>query len=118
MIKLLDTDKKLIEKYKKKVHKQFPGAYLLATANGYTIVQEQDDLLLKDILSEFFIPPTTTPVKAWEHAQGNAKIFQNLNRTHPLRIEGMEMEDKMARIEARKTRRDEKSIKSSKFDIY
>lgn len=118
MTKLLDTDKKLIEKYKKKVHKQFPGAYLLATANGYTIVQEQENLQLKDILSEFFIAPAATPVKAWEYAQSNARIFQNLNRTHPLRIEGMEMEDKLARIEARKNRRDERPIKSSKFDIY
>jgi hypothetical protein len=118
MMNLSESDKKLIEKYKKKVHKQYPGAYLSAVHNGYTIVQETEDLQLKDILSEFFIPPAKTPAKAWEYAQSNARIFQNLNRTHPLRIEGMEMEDKLARIEARKNRRDERPTKSSKFDIY
>lgn len=103
MIKLTAQDKKLIEKYKKKVHARYPGAFLFSVGSQYyTIAQEQDDLTIKDILAEQLLQPVASPIKAWELAQYSCKITQNLNRTHPLRIEGMKMEDKIARVEARR----------------
>jgi hypothetical protein len=96
-------DKKLIEKYKKNVHKQYPGAYLVALGSGYyTIMQEQDDLSRKDILAEYYFVPVKDPVKAWELAQVSSKTTQNFNRTHPIRIDAMDAKDKAARIEKRR----------------
>lgn len=121
MAKMSSQESKLIEKYKRKVHKQYPGAYLSLIGNGYyTIVQEQDDLSTKDILAEYCFAPVKEVIKAWELAQTSARTTQNLNRTHPLRIEGMNMEDKIARVEARRIKSDllKESRKRSKFDIY
>jgi hypothetical protein len=115
-------DKKLIEKYRKKVHTQFPKAFLSSRKGKYTIVQEQSDLTLKDVLSELCIPPQDTPVLAWQMAQVSAKTTQNFNRTHPLRVEVYDSEDKIARIEGRKLRsgneKPSKSKKRSELDNY
>jgi hypothetical protein len=100
-------EEKLLNKYKRKVHSQYPKAYLvdIGTKN-YTIVQEQDDFMLTDVLAEFCIPPQSNPIKAWELAQFAAKTNQNINRTHPLRIEGMNMADKIVRVESRRLKRE------------
>jgi len=121
MLRLSTQELKQIEKLKKKVHKQYPGAYMVNVGAGYyTILQEQDDLLPKDILAEWCLPPADSPVKAWEAALTGAKVNQNLNRTHPLRIEGMNLEDKIARVEARRLRSEtaKESRKSKEYGIY
>ena len=121
MKQLTIQDKKLIEKYKKKVHKQYPGAYLASMSNGYyTIMQEQDDLTQRDVLAELCFAPQKDLIKTWELAQLTAKTTQNFNRTHPLRIEGMNMEDKIARVEARRLKRQtaSESKKKHNSDIY
>jgi hypothetical protein len=121
MKQLTVQDKKTIEKYKKRVHKQYPGSFLQPIGSGYfTIMQEQDDLTLLDVLGEMLLAPQDSPVKAWEMAQMTAKVTQNLNRTNPLRIEGMDMADKIARVEARRLKK-ESAMESRKFrdqDIY
>jgi hypothetical protein len=115
-------DKKLIEKYRKKVHTQFPKAFLATKQGKYTIVQEQDDFSLKDVLAELCITPQPTPVLAWQMAQVSAKTTQNFNRTHPLRLEGYDAEEKLARIEGRKLRSGKetpnKRKKRSEIDSY
>ena len=117
MKQLTSQEKKLIEKYKKKVHTQYPGAYLASVGSHYTIVQEQQDsFALLDVLSEFCFMPQKNPVKAWELAQTAAKTNQNLNRTHPLRIEGMVMEEKIARMEARRLKSEENRISKKRKD--
>jgi hypothetical protein len=114
MKKMTVQEEKLVNKYKRKVHTQYPGAYLVAIGTKhYTIAQEQDDFVLTDVLAEFCIPPQTDPIKAWELAQFSAKTNQNINRTHPLRIEGMNMEDKIARVEARRLKK-ESALESRK----
>jgi hypothetical protein len=121
MKQLTVQDKKTIEKYKKKVHKQYPGAYLITMSNGwYTIMQEQENLTQKDVLAELCFTPQKDPIKAWELAQLTAKTTQNLNRTHPLRIEGMNMEDKIARVEARRLKKESalELRKKRESDIY
>jgi hypothetical protein len=47
-------------------------------------------------------------------AQMTARTTQNLNRTNPLRIEGMDMADKIARVEARRLKK-ESAMESRKF---
>ena len=101
----MNTNEKLIEKYKKKVHKQFPGAKLFSLPKGYyTIAIENDDLSITDVLAEYLMNPVKDPVKAWELAQTSSKVTQNLNRTHPLRIEGQLLQDKLNRIAMRRQR--------------
>lgn len=101
----MNTNEKLIEKYKKKVHKQFPGAKLFSLPKGYyTIAVENDDLSITDVLAEYLMQPVKDPVKAWELAQTSSKVTQNLNRTHPLRIEGQLLQDKLNRIAMRRQR--------------
>jgi len=101
----MNTNEKLIEKYKKKVHKQFPGAKLFSLPKGYyTIAVENDDLSITDVLAEYLMNPVKDPVKAWELAQTSSKVTQNLNRTHPLRIEGQLLQDKLNRIAMRRQR--------------
>ena len=114
------SDKKTLEKYRKKVHTQFPKAFLSSKQGKYTIVQEQEDLTVKDILAELCICPQDTPIQAWEMAQISAKTTQNFNRTHPLRLEAMDAEDKIARIEGRKLRskKETPSKNRSKLDSY
>ena len=121
MKQLTVQDKKTIEKYKKRVQKQFPGAYLVSMLSGwYTIMQDQEDLTQKDVLSELCFTPQKDLIKAWELAQLTAKTTQNLNRTHPLRIEGMNMEDKIARVEARRLKKESalEQRKNHESDIY
>lgn len=115
MKQLTVQDKKTIEKYKKRVHKQYPGAYLVGIGSGYyTIMQEQEDLSQLDVLGELLLSPVKDPVAAWEMAQMTARTTQNLNRTNPLRIEGMDMADKIARVEARRLKK-ESAMESRKF---
>ena len=103
-MKLTVRDKKTIEKCKKKVHSQYPGAYLAPLDNGYyTILQESDDSVI-DVLGELLLMPGKTPIEAWQRAVVTSKTTQNLNRTHPLRIEGMNMADKIRRVEERRNR--------------
>ena len=70
----------------------------------YTIAVENDDLSITDVLAEYLMNPVKDPVKAWELAQTSSKVTQNLNRTHPLRIEGQLLQDKLNRIAMRRQR--------------
>jgi len=121
MQKMSVQDKKTIEKYKKKVHSKYPGAFLTAVGNGYfTILVENEDLTATDILAELFFNPVKDANKAWELAQTGVKVNQNLDRTHPLRIDGMNLEDKIARVESRRLKSEiRKEMRNSmKTDIY
>lgn len=122
MKKLTESDIKQIEKFKKQVHKHYPKAFLQYDGKGYyTIVEEQDDLTVKDILAEMLFMPVHCPVEAWRLAVTIVKTSQNLNRTHPARVEGMEMEEKISRIAARAAAREmnrSKSRNDREFDNY
>lgn len=104
---------KTIENLKRNVHKQFPKAYLQATSYGYTIVQDQQDLSTKDILSEYCILPAKDAITAWRLAQTISKVNQNINRTHPLKVEASDLQDKLERIEMRRLKNTDS--KKSKF---
>ncbi len=121
MKKLTAQENVLINKFKRNVHKQFPNAHLHLMSNGYyTIVQEQDNLKLKDILAEYCILPVKDPVEAWKLAQLSSKANQNINRTHPLKIEASDIQAKLERIEARRLKGSitNETRKSIDLDIY
>ena len=110
-----EKDIKRIDAARKKVHSQFPKAFLSQVSNKYTIVQEDSDLNVKDILTEICMSAQDTPLKAWEMAALAVRTIRNFNRTHPLRLEGMDFADKIIRINDRKSRsRTEKPSKNNK----
>lgn len=122
MKNLTEIEVKQVEKFKKLVHKQYPGAFLRKVGSGYyTIALEQPDLTIKDILAEMLFMPVRDPIEAWKLASTIVKTTQNLNRTHPDRLEGMEMEDKISRMALRQARREmslQKPLNNSDIDIY
>jgi hypothetical protein len=112
---------KLIEKFKRNVSKQYPNAHLHLMSNGYyTIVQEQEDLSVKDILAEYCLLPTKDPLTAWQLAQTSSKARQNINRTHPLKIEASDIAAKLERIESRRLKGSisKEHTKTYDLDIY
>ena len=119
---IIFDEKNLIRKYQKKVYSIYPKAFVKRIGRNFTIVQEQDDLSIKDILAEMLILPQPTQVKAWEMAQISAKTTQNFNRTHPQRMDvSSHDEKKMSRIESRKNRGglgESKKCKRNKLDSY
>jgi hypothetical protein len=99
------TSNPKIEKFRKIVHKMYPKAFICKRNNKFTVIQEQQDLSTIDVLQELYFNPTNSIEKAWELAASVVKTNQNLLRTHPLRIEGQTLEDKLARIESRKNKK-------------
>jgi len=94
-----------IDRLKKIVRTQYPGARLSKTRTGkFTIVQEQNDLSVKDLFSEFLFPPVESELAAWERAASAVKIEKNFNRSHPLKSEISDIELKMQRISYRNKR--------------
>lgn len=85
----------LIAKYKPQVLKRYPDAFARKVHNGYTIIQEQDDVDV-DLLYEYLVQPANDEASAWKQVYTLSRITQNINRTHPFRSEGMIFEDKIS----------------------
>jgi len=86
-----------MNKFQKKVLKQFPNAYMESSVNGLRIINN-DRYLAK----EFYMPDTTDEDQAWEYAALACKLTQNFNRAHPSRMDLGDIENKLARINRRK----------------
>jgi len=86
-----------MNKFKKRVLKQFPNAHIESSANGLRIINN-DEYLAK----EFYMPDTDCEDKAWEYASVACRLTQNFNRAHPLRMDLSDVENKLARINRRK----------------
>ncbi len=86
-----------MNKFKKRVLKQFPNAYVESSVNGLRIINN-DEYLAK----EFYMPDTVCEDKAWEYASMACRLTQNFNRAHPLRMDLSDVENKLARINRRK----------------
>ncbi len=56
-----------------------------------------------NLSDEHLLPPTRDPKTAWEMADVSLKVTQNLNRTHPLRADMYDANDKKSRIKKRRT---------------
>jgi hypothetical protein len=98
MINLTKQEIKTIEKFKRRVQKQYPGAFHREIKKGYyTIMQEKDDLSIVDVLAESLMPPSNNVIQAWENAALSVKINQNIMRTHPLKLDALDLSDKALR---------------------
>lgn len=97
-------------KAEKKVRKVYPNAKLGYDDNGYRVIKV-NDLILSE---EYFLPDTYDDNKAWEYAAVACTVSQNFNRTHPLRMDLSSLEEKIQRIENRKTRGRNANKKNSK----
>jgi hypothetical protein len=86
-----------MNKFKKKVLKQFPKAYAELSSAGIRIIN--DDQFLAQ---EFYMPNTHCEDTAWEYASMACRLTQNFNRAHPSRMDLGDVENKLARINRRK----------------
>ncbi len=86
-----------MSKFKKRVLKQFPNAYVESSADGLRIINNDQYLA-----EEFYMPVTHCEDTAWEYATLACKLTQNFNRAHPSRMDLGDVENKLARINRRK----------------
>jgi len=87
-------------KFQRQVLKRFPNARLTWNDDGNRIVTVNGISLA----SQYFLPETKDDDIAWEYAALATKVTQNFNRSHPERIDHTSLEEKIARIENRKSR--------------
>jgi len=87
-----------ITREQKRVLKEYPNAKCTIDDNGHYIVIV-DDIILAE---EYFLPPAMDALSAWTNAAVACKTTQNFNRTHPMRMDLANIEDKLLRMEKRK----------------
>jgi hypothetical protein len=87
------------ERLKKRVLRDYPNAYVDHDVNGYKIMAG-DVFIAKD----YYLPDTHDLDKAWEYAALACKTTQNFNRSHPMRMDLSNLENKINRINKRKKR--------------
>jgi hypothetical protein len=96
-------------KFQKQVLKKYPNARLEYEMDECFIMN--GDTMLSE---EYLMPATTDPDKAWEYAAIACRTTQNFNRTHPLRVDGRDVEARVQRILNRKQRSNNvKQVKES-----
>lgn len=86
------------EKVIRKVLKKAPNAKMMFDSQKNLYI-DVDGVNLSD---EHLLPPTKDPHKAWEMADLSLKVTQNINRTHPFKIDFYSSKDKKKRINKRK----------------
>mgnify|MGYP003114051125 CR=1 FL=1 len=84
---------------KTRVLRDYPKAYADYDGEGYKIMSG-DVFIAKD----YYMPITYDLDKAWEYAALACKTTQNFNRSHPMRMDLSNLENKLNRINKRKTR--------------
>ena len=82
---------------KTKVLKQYPNARPMLTAEGVRIMS--GDVYIAE---EFYFPATTCEEKAWDYASVACKTTQQFNRTHPMRMDLVDIQSKINRINKRR----------------
>ena len=70
-----------LESIKKRVQQYFPGSMAIESITGKYHI-EHDDCNLNDI---FLFDDCDSIEDAWKLAWESTKIYQNINRTHPLK---------------------------------
>ena len=103
MIKLTPEQEKYCNKLKRSVEKQFKKPYVREITPGkFTIESLDENLEPIDILLEQYYLPTNSPIQAWELASNACKTTQNINRTHPIKVELSDSEGKYERVQRRR----------------
>ena len=89
-----------INREEKRVLKEYPNAKCVMDDQGYFIVTVNDVVLGE----EYYLPPAIESIIAWSNAALACKTTQNFNRTHPLRMDLTNIDEKLLRMEKRKKR--------------
>lgn len=96
----MNSTKIKITRDQKRVLKDFPNARLTSDDNGNLIVMSGDVFLAE----EYFLPETQDADVAWKYAALSCRTTQNFNRTHPDRLDMVDIESKIMRINKRLNR--------------
>jgi hypothetical protein len=103
MIKLTLEEQKYCSKLKRTVEKYYKSPYVREVSPGKFSVESLNvDLEPIDILLEQYFLPTNSPIRAWELAASSCKTTQNINRTHPIKVELSDAEGKYERVKTRR----------------
>jgi len=97
----MELDKKAFKRLKNKVLKKYPNASTQRTTDGKYFVSDGADNLLLD---EYMIPPQSTVTAAWYWMAETMRVNQNIERTHPNRMDIGTFEKKFNRISQRNRR--------------
>jgi hypothetical protein len=105
MIQLTNDEEKLRDKLKKQVDKYYPKSYAKQVTLGrHTIEYLNEDYEPIDILATQYFIPTLTVIEAWQLAANACKTTQNINRTHPIKVELSDSEGKYDRVRHRRNK--------------
>jgi len=94
----MEIDKAKFKRLKKKVLTKYPKASTQRTSDGKYFVS---DGVGNELMKEYMIPAQSTVTAAWFFLADVMKIHQNIERTHPKRMDLKSFEAKFARISKR-----------------
>ena len=97
----MELDKKAFKRLKNKVLKKYPNASTRINEDGKYFVSVGGD---DSLLDEYMIPPQFTVAAAWYWMAETIRIDQNIERTHPNRMDIGSFEKKFNRISQRNRR--------------
>ena len=95
---VMQFDKKSFRRIKNKVLRKFPNASTQITPGGKYFVSPGVDI---DLMDEYMIPPQDNVAAAWFWLSETIRIDQNIERTHPNRMDIGSDEKKFFRISKR-----------------
>ena len=105
MIQLTKDQEKLRDKFKRHVDKFYPKSYAKqVTGSKYTIESLNEDYEVTDVLATQYFLPTNSIIEAWQLAASVCKTTQNINRTHPIKVELSDVEGKYERVKNRRNK--------------
>ena len=94
----MEIDKVKFKRIQKKVMNKFPNASTQRSSDGKFFVS---DGVGNEVMTEYMIPTQNTVAAAWFWLADTMKIHQNIERTHPKRMDLKSFEAKFARISKR-----------------
>jgi hypothetical protein len=97
----MELDKKAFKRLKNKVLKKYPNASTQMTEGGLYFVSDGTD---NKLLEEYMIPPQSSVAEAWYWMAETMRVNQNIERTHPNRMDIGTFEKKFNRISQRNRR--------------
>jgi len=97
----MELDKKAFKRLKNKVLKKYPNASTRITDEGKYFVSVGVD---NSLLDEYMIPPQSNVTAAWYWMAETIRVDQNIERTHPNRMDIGSFERKFNRISQRNRR--------------
>jgi hypothetical protein len=104
-MKLTKDQEKYCNKLKKTVEKYYKSPYIREVYPGkFSVESLNEDLSAIDILSQQYFLPVNSTIKAWELAVNACKTTQNINRTHPIKVELSDSEGKYDRVRNRRNK--------------